>query len=546
MMLDTGADITLISRKLWQHIGEPVLTPSDIKARTASGDFLHIVGEFVGSMIVAEKCMECIIRVTSAELSLFGRDAMDLFSLWDVPLTSVCNRVGLDEPCSAKLQLEFPKLFSGELGCCTKIKIQLKLKDGATPVFRPKRPVAYAMFQAVDNELERLEKDGIISKVDYSEWAAPIVVVRKANGTMRICGDYSTGLNNMLQPHQYPLPLPQDIFASLATCTVFSQIDLSDAFLQVEVEESCRTLLSVNTHRGLYVYNRLPPGVKTAPGAFQQLMEVMLAGLDGVAVYLDDIVVGGPNEEAHMRNLRSVLRRIKEYGFTIRLDKCSFQKKQIKYLGHLLDSKGLRPDPARIDAIMKLQVPTDVTGVRSFLGAVNYYGKFVRNISMLRHPLDNLLKEGAAFTWTRQCQDAFDQFKAILSSDLLLTHYDPRQEIIVAADASSFALGATISHRFKDGSIKVVQHASHHKPLLRIFGSKAGIPVYTANRLQRYALTLLLYDFDLEYVPSDKFGNADVLSRLIAKHEKPEDEYVIASIEMEKDLRAVVNNEYTE
>ncbi|XP_058121680.1 uncharacterized protein K02A2.6-like [Anopheles ziemanni] len=480
MMLDTGADITLISRKLWQHIGEPVLTPSDIKARTASGDFLHIVGEFVGSMIVAEKCMECIIRVTSAELSLFGRDAMDLFSLWDVPLTSVCNRVGLDEPCSAKLQLEFPKLFSGELGCCTKIKIQLKLKDGATPVFRPKRPVAYAMFQAVDNELERLEKDGIISKVDYSEWAAPIVVVRKANGTMRICV--------------------------------------------------------------LYVYNRLPPGVKTAPGAFQQLMEVMLAGLDGVAVYLDDIVVGGPNEEAHMRNLRSVLRRIKEYGFTIRLDKCSFQKKQIKYLGHLLDSKGLRPDPARIDAIMKLQVPTDVTGVRSFLGAVNYYGKFVRNISMLRHPLDNLLKEGAAFTWTRQCQDAFDQFKAILSSDLLLTHYDPRQEIIVAADASSFALGATISHRFKDGSIKVVQHASHHKPLLRIFGSKAGIPVYTANRLQRYALTLLLYDFDLEYVPTDKFGNADVLSRLIAKHEKPEDEYVIASIEMEKDLRAVVNN----
>nr|XP_049467005.1 uncharacterized protein K02A2.6-like [Anopheles coluzzii] len=373
----TLAQLTeLCSRRLWHHVGKPVLKPSMVKARTASGDLLHILGEFAGSMIVAEQCMSCVIRVTTADLTLFGKDAMDIFNLWDVPLTSVCYRVGLDEPCSAILQKEFPKLFSGKLGCCTKAKIQLELKEGATPVFRPKRPVAYAMFQAVDKELERLENDGIISKVDYSEWATPIVVVRKSNVTIRVCGDYSTGLNDMLQPHQYPLPLPQDIFASLSTCTVFSQIDLSDAFLQVEVEELCRKLLTVNTHRGLYAYNRLPPGVKTAPGAFQQLMEVMLAGLGGVAVYLDDIVVGGPNEEVHMKNLRAVLKRIEEYGFTIRLDNCSFQKKQIKYLGHLLDSKGLRPDPARIEAILNLQVPTDATGVRSFLEAVNYYGKF--------------------------------------------------------------------------------------------------------------------------------------------------------------------------
>ncbi|XP_061519181.1 uncharacterized protein K02A2.6-like [Anopheles gambiae] len=301
MMLDTGADITIISRRLWHHVGKPVLKPSMVKARTASGDLLHILGEFAGSMIVAEQCMSCVIRVTTADLALIGKDAMDIFNLWDVPLTAVCNRVGLDEPCSAILQKEFPKLFSGKLGCCTKAKIQLELKEGA-PVFRPKRPVAYAMFQAVDKELERLENDGIISKVDYSEWATPIVVVRKSNGTIRVCGDYSTGLNDMLQPHQYPLPLPQDIFASLATCTIFSQIDLSDV-----------------------------------------------------------------------------------YTYTV-------------------------------------------------------------------------------------------------------------------------------------------------------------YTVYTANRLQRYALTLLLYDFQLEYVPTDKFGNADVLSRLIAKHEKPEDDYVIASIEIEEDLRSVVNS----
>ena len=303
----------------------------------------------------------------------------------------------------------------------------------------------------------------------------------------------------------------------------FSQIDLSDAFLHVEVDESHRGLLTVNTHRGLFRYNRLPPGVKAAPGAFQQLIDTMLAGLDGVAAYMDDIVVGGKDMATHNGNLRAVLEKLQEYGFTIRASKCNFYKSQIKYLGHLLDGKGLRPDPDKIKAILKLLPPTDVPGVRSFLGAINFYGKFVHNMRMLRHPLDDLLKEGKVFCWTPQCRHAFEQFKKILSSDLLLTHYNPRLDIIVSADASSIGLGATISHRWPDGKIKVVQHASRaltaaeqrysqpdreglaiifavtkfhrmlfgrhfllqtdHQPLLRIFGSKKGIPVVGDLRL---------------------------------------------------------------
>ncbi|XP_065083396.1 uncharacterized protein K02A2.6-like [Ochlerotatus camptorhynchus] len=450
-----------------------------------------------------------------------------------------------------------------------------------TPVFRPKRPVAYGMYQTVDDELDRLERKKIIEPIDFSEWAAPIVVVRKANGTIRIYGDYSTGLNDALQPHQYPLPLPQDIFANLANCTVFSQIDLTDAFLQVEVDESSRDLLTINTHRGLYRYNRLPPGVKAAPGAFQQLIDTMLVGLKGVSGYLDDIVVGGTDEEDHKKNLRAVLQRIQEFGFTIRSEKCSFGESQIRYLGHLLDRHGLRPDPAKIEVIQKLPAPKDVSGVRSFLGAINYYGKFVPNMRTLRFPLDELLKGNGEFRWTTECQRAFDRFKELLGSNLLLTHYDPRREIIVSADASSIGVGATISHRFPDGSVKVVQHAARaltkaemgysqpdreglavvfavtkfhkmifgrqfrlqtdHAPLIRIFGSRKGIPVYTANRLQRWALTLLLYDFSIEYIPTEKFGNADILSRLINNHAKPEEDYVIASVILEEDVRFIAD-----
>ncbi|XP_053698915.1 uncharacterized protein K02A2.6-like [Sabethes cyaneus] len=581
LQLDTASDITVIDKNIWRKIGSPALVPATVKAKTASGSVLPLAGEFCCDITIGNKTRNAVIRVTDKQLQLLGSDLVDSFGLWSVPMDTFCRQVSSSPVPINSLKKTFPKLFSEKLGLCQKTKINLELKEQCKPVFCPKRPVAYAMLDTVNQELDRLEQLNIISPVDYSEWAAPIVVVRKANGSIRICGDYSTGLNAALQPHQYPLPLPEDIFAKLANCKVFSQIDLSDAFLQVEIDEASRGLLTVNTHRGLYHYNRLPPGVKIAPGAFQQLIDTMLAGLKGTSGYMDDVAVGGENEEEHDRNLKAVLQRIEDFGFTIRAEKCSFRKRQIQYLGHVIDQKGLRPDPSKIEAITKLSPPTDVSGVRSFLGAINYYGKFVPNMRMLRYPLDNLLKSEAKFEWNQDCQQTFDNFKRILSSDLLLTHYNPKLDIIVTADASSIGLGATISHIFPDGSVKVVQHASRaltkaeqnysqpdreglaiifavtkfhkmlfgrhfrlqtdHAPLLRIFGSKKGIPVYTANRLQRFALTLLLYDFEIEYVATNKFGNADVLSRLIDQHAKPEEDYVIASIRLEDDIRSVAS-----
>ncbi|XP_055634140.1 uncharacterized protein K02A2.6-like [Toxorhynchites rutilus septentrionalis] len=431
---------------------------------------------------------------------------------------------------------------------------------------------------------ENNKKQEIISPIDYSDWAAPIVVVRKASGAIRICGDYSTGLNDALQPHQYPLPLPQDIFVKLANCKVFSIVDMSESYLQVSVNESTSMLLAINNHRGLYKVNRLAPGVKAAPGAFQQLVDTMLAGLENTCGYIDDVIVGGETEGEHWQNLNALFQRLKEFGFTVRMEKCSFGRMQIKYLAHMIDQHGIRPDPEKIEAIKSMPAPKDVSEVRSFLGAVNFYEKFVPNMRALRSPMDDLLKAGAKFVWTPQCQRAFDEFKTTLSSDLLLTHYNPKMEIIIPADASSVGLGATISHRFPDGSIKVVQHASRalaaaernysqtdreglaiiyavtkfhrmvfgrkfllqtdHQPLLRIFGSKKGIPVYTANRLQRWALTLLSYDFTIQYVATEKFGNADILSRLISRHARPDEDFVIASVTLESDMRSVVYNTF--
>ncbi|XP_062553858.1 uncharacterized protein K02A2.6-like [Armigeres subalbatus] len=386
-------------------------------------------------------------------------------ALWDVPINAVCNTVQLQkfprtEGLIQELQHKYDAIFSDELGLCKKKKVSFTVKPGIKPIFRLKRPVPYASASKIEVELDRLQKLGIIIPVSYSEWAAPIVAVTKPNGRVRICADYSTGLNSALEPHQHPLPLPQDIFAKLANKKVFSQIDLSDAYLQVEIDQDSRKRLTINTHKGLFEFTRLSPGVKTAPGAFQEIVDNMIAGLDGVSGYLDDIIVASDSVEEHMIHLERLFARIREYGFTLKIEKSNFFMSEIKYLGLIVDSQGIRPDPEKVRAISEMSAPHDVTTLRSFLGAVNYYSKFVRGMHKLREPMDALLKKDVRWYWSPACQQSFNQFKRILQSNLLLTHYDPRLEIIVAADASMSGVGAVLLHRFPDGTIKAVCHVS--------------------------------------------------------------------------------------
>lgn len=592
MQYDTASDITIVSRDTWLKIGQPKLSPTTCTAVTASQSAMRIPAEFECSVKFQDKLITTICYITTVEnCNLLGLDVMDKFRLHELPISSICNQVQQTSKITGKYQndiqteikLRFPKLFSENLGLYTKSKVNLQLKDNAKPIFRQKRPVAYASLQPIEDELYRLQQLGVVTPVDTSEWAAPIVVVKKPNGQIRICADYSTGLNDVLEPHQYPLPKPDDIFAKLANSTVFSHIDLSDAFLQVEVSEDSRELLTINTHRGLYRMNRLQPGVKTAPGAFQQIMDQLTAGLDGVASYMDDVIVAGRDEKSHRDNLFSLLKKIEDSGFHLKMQKCEFSLCQIKYLGHIIDKNGIHSDPERTTAISNMPEPHNIATLRSYLGAVNFYGKFIREMRSIREPLDNLLKKDSKFVWSKECQNSFKKFKEIMMSDLVLAHYDPEMEVIVAADASQSGIGACIQHKYPDGNVKAIYHASRsltpaetrysqiekealalifavtkfhryiygrkftlqtdHKPLISIFGSKKGIPVYTANRLQRWALTLLLYDYKIEYISTNEFGYADVLSRLIGKHHNCNEEYIIASVNTNDELSQIIVNQ---
>lgn len=225
-----------------------------------------------------------------------------------------------------------------------------------------------------------------------------------------------------LETYRYPLPTSDSIFATLNGGKYFSKIDFADAYFQLVVDEPSRKYITINTHRGLFQFNRLPFVVKIAFAVFQQIIDAMMAGLKRTYGFQDDITVNGRTIDEHNENLIALFERINEWGFRIRHDKCEFMMKQIEYLGFLIDEHGRRPNRAKVEAIAQMPEPHDVTTVKSFLGMINYYSHFVKEMNDLRAPLDRLLCKDATFEWTDECRAAFNKAKDVLLSDLVSTH----------------------------------------------------------------------------------------------------------------------------
>ena len=224
----------------------------------------------------------------------------------------------------------FPNVFSDKLGCCTKMEVKFKLQDNVTPVFKKKRNVQFASMQKINEELDRLVNTGILTTVDYSEWAAPTVYVKKKSKDIRVCADFSTGLNAALKDHHYLLPNPKEVFTKLNGGKIFSKIDLSEAYLQIPVEEESSKLLCISIHKGLFKFNRLAFGIKVTPAIFQQIIVTMLSGLDFFIGYLDDILMKSETIEQHRKHVFQVFKRINKYSFTLKDTKCEFFLDKIK------------------------------------------------------------------------------------------------------------------------------------------------------------------------------------------------------------------------
>ncbi len=446
------------------------------------------------------------------------------------------------------------EVFSDKPSAIKDFKATIRVRQDATPIFQKARPVPYALREVVEKELDRMEKAGIISKIDRSDWAAPIVVVPKSDKSICICGDYKVTINQNLEEETYPLPNTEDLFAKLAGGTLFSKLDLAHAYQQLKLDQQSEKYLTINTHRGLYKYHRLSYGVASAPSIFQTVMDQILQGLDHVTCFLDDILVTASSKEEHIRRLDEELTRLERYGLRVKLSKCQFMQTSVEYLGHRIDKEGLHPTEEKVAAIVNAPKPNNVTELRSFLGLLNYYGRFLQNLSSRLQPLHNLLKQKQQWSWTAACDMAFEEAKQLLLGSTVLVHYDGNRSLKLACDASPYGVGAVISHIMDNGEERPIAFASRtltetekkyaqierealsiidgvrkfhkyiygrkftlitdHKPLLAILGPKAAIPTLAALRMQRWALVLMAYNYDIEYRKSADHMNADAMSRL--------------------------------
>ena len=309
----------------------------------------------------------------------------------------------------------------------------------------------------MEQELEHLERERIITPVQFSDWAAPIVLVVKSDGSIRIYDDYWLTVNQASRLYAYPLPKVEELFASLARGKSFTKLDLQHAYQQLMLEERSKPLTTINTHRGLFHYNRLPFGVSSAPGIFQRMMDNLLQGLSHVHVYLDDILITGKTEEQHLENLETVLHKLETAGLRLRRSKCTFMAPEVEYLGHKISPQGLHPTPDKIKAIRDAPKPESVNELKSFLGLLSYCSRFLPNASST---LYSLLQSNKKWAWSGKEQAAFDTAKGMLQSTSLLVHYDPTKPLILACDASPYGVGAVLSHMMEDGSEKPVAFAS--------------------------------------------------------------------------------------
>ncbi|XP_048579360.1 uncharacterized protein K02A2.6 [Nematostella vectensis] len=562
MELDTGSSVSIIPRNVYESTCKHLeLKPAKVKLRTYGNEIIVPMGVVNANISYNDQCCEAKMYVVDGpRVALFGRSWLRLFKLdWpSIKLVQGKNTALSD------LTEKYQDVFSDELGCLKGYAAQLHVRDGATPVHQKHRTVPFAIRHQVETELENLEKQGIISPIPNSEWATPVVPVVKKSGGIRLCGDFKVTLNPELVADSYPLPTLDDLQEKMNGGSFFSKLDLTKAYSQIPLDDSAKQFTTLTTHKGLYAYNRLPFGVASSAAIFQRQMDRIFKDLPQVLCYQDDILVTGRDSEEHLTNLEEVLRRLHANGLTAQREKCEFMQPSLKYLGHVIDKDGIHPTSDKVEAIKTAPSPQDVTQLRAFLGLVNYYQKFLPNLSQVLQPLHQLLKKDTKWYWSAECQKAFTSVKSMITVDNVLVPYNPDLPIILDCDASAYGLGAVLSHQIPDGTERPIAFASRtmnsseknyaqidkealsivfgvtrfhiylygrnftlrtdHQPLMAILGPKRGIPPIAAMRMQRWATKLSAYSYDIQYRSSNDHSNADALSRL-PQHKAPKDGY---------------------
>ena len=332
--------------------------------------------------------------------------------------------------------------------------IEFDIENNITPVTVPLRRVPMHHREIVEELIKKYEDLNLIQPI-HSPFRAPTVLVRKKNDSgsadvtdqYRICTDYRV-LNNQLSASGWPSPSLDECLDAVGDANFFSSIDFKSGYHQIPCSDNAKQALAFSPGYGFkqYTWSVMPPGIKTASSCFQRAMQQTFQGNEAriLPPYYDDIIIKGKGFQNHLENVKVILNDVRKAGFTLNVLKCSFLQKSTSYLGHVISENSIMIDPRRIKAIIELPTPTDVKGLRSFIGMIQFCHKFVNNLNVILAPLYDLLKIRQQFIWSPHCQAAFESLKSILSSPPVLYSPSKRDSFILETDASDKGLGGCL------------------------------------------------------------------------------------------------------
>ena len=541
LQLDTGAKCNVMSEKTLKLIdAHNELRQSNSILRSYSGHNLETVGHAVLPVKVKDQTYTVkfqIVKMEQAETILGAETCTEM------NLIQRINSLNKQSHVPQDIQKAFPHVFHG-LGCLPE-KHHITVDENIESTIHAPRKIPLAIKSKVKKELENMEKqDVIVKQREQTDWVNSMVTVIKPNGKLRICMD-PKDLNKAIKREHHPLKTIEEILPQISDAKVFSKLDATSGFWQCALDSESQKLCTFNTPFGRYSFKRLPYGIKSAPEIYQRLISEMIQDIDGAEAIVDDILIWGSDMKEHDRRLNQVLQRICDYNLKLNRDKCLFRQNSVSYVGHILSLDGLKPDPEKVRAIKEMQKPENKKELMTFLGFINYLGKFIPNLSQKSAPLRLLLEKDIEWFWEKEQEDSFRALKDAVSSTPVLRYFDPTKTLTLSVDASSKGIGAVLLqenqpiaygsraltapqqnyaqidkealaisygcnkfHQYVFG--RLVEVETDHKPLQALFNK----PLLQAPpRLQRILLALQRYDIKVVYKPGTQMYISDCLSR---------------------------------
>ncbi|KAF5803695.1 putative nucleotidyltransferase, Ribonuclease H [Helianthus annuus] len=431
-------DIVVGMDWLSKHQAEILCKEKILRIPLPDGESLLVQGHRSGTMvgiITAMRAQQYLQKGYPALLALVTNAQSEESKIEDLPVVR-----------------EFADVFPEELPGLPphrQVEFQIDLAPGAAPIARAPYRLAPGELQELSNQLQELLDRGFI-RPSSSPWGAPVLFVKKKDGSFRMCIDYRE-LNKVTIKNRYPLPRIDDLFDQLQGSSFYSKIDLRSGYHQVRVREEDVPKTAFRTRYGHYEFLVMPFGLTNAPAVFMDLMNrVCKPYLDEfVIVFIDDILVYSKNKEDHERHLRLILELLRREQLYAKFSKCDFWIREVHFLGHVVNEKGIHVDPAKVDAVKNWAAPKTPSEVRQFLGLAGYYRRFIKDFSKIAQPLTSLTQKHTAYSWGTKQEEAFQMLKQKLCSAPILSLPEGTEDFVVYCDASIQGLGCVLMQREK-------------------------------------------------------------------------------------------------